>query len=168
MPAGGSCIFADADCFQANVPGMLYLLVVQPREFYAQLTWVELPQLRLLGAREVSPRVAYVVLPSTRVFVTFPTQRDSTLIYDGAELRFGDIMFHSRGERLHQRTAAASRWGSISLTPASLMAFGRTITGQSLVPPPASRILHPPAADRRQLLRMHGLACRPVASPRRS
>jgi AraC-like DNA-binding protein len=160
MPAGGSCIFADADGFRASLPGMLDLSVLQPREFYARLTWVELPQLHPLRAREASPRVAYVALPSENVYVSFPTQRDSTLTYDGAELRFGDIMLHSRGERLHQRTATASRWGSISLTPASLMAFGRTITGRRLVPPPVSRFLRPLAADRLQLLRLHRQACR--------
>jgi len=160
MPASGSCIFTDADGYQASLQEMLDLLVMRPREFRARLTWVELPQLRLLRAQEASPRVAYVSLPPEPVYVIFPTQRGLPLICNGTELQFGDFMLHSRGERLHQRTVAASRWGSIALTPALLSAFGRTIMGQDLVPPPVGRILRPLPADRLRLLRLHAQAGR--------
>ncbi len=145
----------DADSYQASLQDALNLLVIRPHAFRARLTWVELPSLRMIGANEASPRVARVSLPPEQVFVTFPTCRPSMLICDGAELRFGDIMFHSRGERFYQRTATASRWGAVSLTPASLMVFSRTIAGRDLVAPPAGRILRPSRADRMLLLRLH-------------
>src|SRR5271157_4120921 len=160
MPASGSCMFTDPDSYQASLQEMLDLLVMRPREFHARLTWVELPQLRLLRAEEASPRVAYVSLPPESVFVIFPTQRGLPLICNGVELQFGDFFFHSRGERLHQRTIAASHWGSIALTPAALAVFGRTITGQALVPPPIGLILRPLPADRLRLLRLHAQAGR--------
>jgi AraC-like DNA-binding protein len=160
MPASGTYIFTSAECFQASFRGMLDLILPQAREFSARLTRIELLSLVLLRVQEAQSHVAHVSLPSESVFVTFPTQRGSLLICDGVGLQFGDIMFHSRGERFHQRTIAASRWGSISLPPAALMTFSRTIAGRDLVPPAAGQVLRPPPADRLQLLRLHAQAGR--------
>ena len=160
MPASGSCIFADIDSFQEGFGQTLDLLVTGPRNFHARLTWVELPTLRLVRAQEGAPRVARVCLPPEPVFVTFPTQKNSPLVYDGVALRFGDIMVHSPGERLYQRTTAACRWGWIALTAASLRAVGATVAGQDLVPPSAGRMLRPLPADWRKLLRLHAQASR--------
>jgi AraC-like DNA-binding protein len=160
MPASGSSIFTDADGYQAGLRDILDLLVPRPREFHARLTWLELQDLRLLRAQEASPRIAYVTLPPGLIFVTFPTKPGPPLILGGAELQFGDIMFHSLGEHLHQRTTAASNWGTISLNPASLMTFGRTIAGQDLAPTSVGRILRPSPADRQRLLRLHAQAGR--------
>ena len=160
MPASGSSIFTDADSYQASLQDMLHLLVLRPSEFHARLTWVELPALRLVQAQETSARTAYVVLSPDRVFVSFVTRKDSLLICDGTKLQFGDLVFHGLGERLHQRTTAASQWGLISMTPATMMAFGTTIADHSLRPPAAARIHRPLPADRRRLLLLHARAGR--------
>jgi AraC-like DNA-binding protein len=160
MSASGSSIFANADGYQASVRDMLDLLVLQPRGFQARLTWLDLPTLQLLRAQESSRRVAFVTFPPEVVFVTFSTEQDSRLIYRGAELPFGDIIFHSRGERGHQRTTGSSRWGSISLPPGALASFSWTIAGLSLAPPAVGQVLRPLPADRRQLLRLHAQAGR--------
>ena len=158
MPVSGSCIFTDVCSYQTSLQDMFDLLVVRP--FNARLTWVELPNVRLFRAQEGSPRVASVELPPDLVFVTFPTKRRSLLICDGTELQFGNIMFHSRGERFHQRTVAASRWGSVSLTPASLMTFSRALIGQAIAAPRNGQILRPPPSDWFQFLRLHAQAGR--------
>ncbi len=155
MPASGSSIFTNADGYQASLQDILTLLVLDPREFRARLTWVETPNLNLLRAREDSSRVAYVTLPRERAFVIFPLKQDSSLICSGVELKFGDIMFHGVGQRLHQRTTAATNWGSISLSKASLSEFGRAIVGQDLVGPREGLVLRPRQADRQRLLRLH-------------
>ena len=160
MPASGSSIFADADGYQATLQDMLDLVVLQPRDFSARLTWVELPSLHLLRAQEASARLAYLRLPPGQVFVTFLTQKGLPLICSGAELQFGDIMFHSRGECGHQRTTARTRWGCVSVTPASLLTFGETIAGRSLVPPPSGCLIRPISTDLHQLLRLHAQAGR--------
>jgi AraC-like DNA-binding protein len=160
MPGSGSSLFTDADGYQAGLQGMLDLLVLLPRQFQARLTSVELPSLRLFRAQEASPRVAFVTLPSDEVFVTFPTKKGSLLISSGIELELGDLMFHSRGERLHQRIIAACQWGSISLSPAFLMAYGMAVGGRQLTAPPICRLLHPASTDRQRLLRLHGQAAR--------
>jgi AraC-like DNA-binding protein len=160
MPASGSSIYTDADRYQASLIDILDLLVLRPRAFHARLTWLELPDLHLLGAQEASARIAYVRLPPASVCVTFATQPESPLIYGGVPLPYGDIILHSRGERGHQRTTGPSRWGAISLTPASLATFGRTIAGRDLVSPPGNMILRPIRADRQLLLRLHTQAAR--------
>jgi hypothetical protein len=160
MPAAGSSIFTDVDGYQANLPDMMDLLVPAPRLFHARLTWVQMSHLGLLRAEEESPRVAYVTLPAELVFLTFPTKRDSPLICDGAELQFGQIMLHGAGDRLHQRTTGASSWGSISLPPAMLTTYSRTIANRSLGLPRVRQRLRPLAKDRDFLLRLHAQAGR--------
>jgi hypothetical protein len=125
---------------------------------------VELSHLGLLRGEEESRRVAYVTLPAELVFLIFPTKRDSPPICDGAVLQFGEIMLHSAGDRLHQRTTGASSWGSISLPPATLMTDGRTITNRSLSLPRVRRRLRPLAKDRDFLLGLQAQARRMAES----
>jgi hypothetical protein len=91
MGGSGSALFADADAFQAHLPVTTQLLVTRAGSFRARLTWMELTDLHLLLARETMPRIAYVSLPTERVFIVFPTHRTSALICDGVAVRRGDI-----------------------------------------------------------------------------
>jgi AraC-like DNA-binding protein len=160
MPASGSSLFSDADGYGASLQDMLDLLVLRPRDFHARLTWVELPSLRLLRAQEASARIAYVTLAPELMFVTFLTKRGAPLISGGIDLQFGELMVHSCGDRLHQRTTAACEWGSICLTPASLATFGRVIADKTLLPPKVRQVLRPIPSHRQQLLRLHAQAGR--------
>ncbi|MFL5279505.1 MAG: helix-turn-helix domain-containing protein [Rhodopila sp.] len=139
---------------------MLDVLVLQPRGFQARVTWLELPLLKLLRLQEASTRIAFVRLPPEFIFITFPIVRGTPLICDGIELRFGEIMFHGRGDRFHQRTAGPCRWGTVSLTPSSLSAWSMTIIGQSLTPPLVRQILRPSDSDHGMLMRLHNEAAR--------
>jgi hypothetical protein len=58
---------------------MFNLLALQLRGFQAHLTWVELSNLYLLHACEASPRLAFMTLPASRVFITFVTRLDAGL-----------------------------------------------------------------------------------------
>lgn len=162
MPEGGSSIYMDADGYQAHVRDILDLLVLQPRDFHAQLTWADLRNLQLLRAREASPRVGYLTLPRDRVFVTFPTEQNSILSYGDVTLRFGDLMFHSRGEHRHQRTTAACEWASISVAPEALSSFSRTLSGHVLSAPTVGKVVRPHRTDGRRLERLHSQVCQVV------
>lgn len=162
MPEGGSSIFTDADGYQAVIQDILDLLVLQPRAFHARLTWVDLPNLQLLRAREASARVGFLRLPSDQVFATFATAPNSTLHYNDIALQFGDLMLHSRGEFLHQRTTAACEWASIAITPAALSKFGRTLAGRTLTAPAAGQFVRPRRADGRRFERLHRRVCNVV------
>ena len=160
MPASGSSIFSDADSYEASLRDILDLLIMRPFEFPARLTWIELPVLRLLRAREVFPRVAYVRLPPEQVFVTFPTHKNSLLISDEIELKYGDMVLHSPGEHLYQRTIGACDWASISLPFKSLLQFGRTIADREIALSSFGRILRPRLSASQRLLRLHAQAGR--------
>jgi len=160
MEGSGSVLFTDADAYQANLPAATRLLVTRAGEFRARLTRVELADLHLVHARETVSRIAYLTPSPQWVFIDFPAHRASSLICGGIQLQMGDFTFRGLGERLHQRTAAATTWGSIALTPAALRAYGKTLAGRDIIPPSCGEILHPPAADRRQLLRLHAEAVR--------
>jgi AraC-like DNA-binding protein len=162
MPAGGSSISTDADGYQASVQDILDLVVLQPRNFHARLTWADLPSLQLLRAKELSARVGYLTLPPDWVYMVFPARQGSTLLYDGITLAFGDFILHSLGERLHQRTTGACEWASIAITPAALSAFGRALSGKTLVAPAVGQTVRPRRANGRRLERLHARACRAV------
>jgi AraC-like DNA-binding protein len=156
----GSSMFADADGYDAAMHDVLDLLVLRPLDFRARVNWIEFSKLYLLRAHETSARVAFLSLPSDRVFITFPTQRDSVLFSGGAVLPFGDILVHRRGDRLHQRTIGSCHWGYISLSPDSLNQLARMVTGDDLAPPRKNRTLRPSPEHRRRLLRLHAQAGR--------
>jgi AraC-like DNA-binding protein len=160
MLGSGTSIFTDANDYQAHLSLPMDLLVVQSGRFRAHLTWVGLPQLQMLHAREALSRVAYVSLPPDQVFVTFPTDQASRLICDGVSLQWGDIMFHSPGERFHQRVTTPSSWGAIALAVPTLTAYSRILNGWDLAIPPHGRVLRLPLAHRRQFLQMHAQATR--------
>src|SRR5271154_3189858 len=136
MPTGGTTKFTDADDYHAGVRGAKFHFVFScQRDFEARLTWVELRHLCLLRGQENLPRVAHVSLTPDSVFVEFPTRHNAPLIYNGVELQLGEIVFHGRGEHLHQRTRGPSQWCFISSTPEQLAAIGETLTGFNLMSP---------------------------------
>ena len=121
---------------------------------------MELRHLQLLHSEENLARIAYFSMAPERVFVVFPAHSDPCLMWGGMKLQSGDIILHGRGERMHQRTSAASRWGFVSLEREHLAAFGKALVGRELVAPAASQILRPPMPAKQQLLRLHAQACR--------
>jgi AraC-like DNA-binding protein len=155
MPASGSSIFTDAEGYQSSLLDLFDLVVPEPRAFHARLTWLSLPSLLMLRAQEKAARVAVVRPPANQVLVVFPTRLDSLLVVDGIELCFGAAMVHALNEISYQRTKGACEWGSISLTPASLRAYGRAIAGRELMPPTTGQPLRLVSKSRQMLLRLH-------------
>lgn len=141
--------------------GIDFVLTVSG-DFKARQTRVELPHLTLLRSWEERPRVAYVSLAPDRVFITFAVQPGQPLIWGGVVLQPGDVVFHSRGERVHQRTSGACHWVSISQTPEHLAACGKALAGRDLAAPPAGRVLRLPASTLAPLRQLHSDACRLV------
>jgi AraC-like DNA-binding protein len=135
------------------------LLVTSPGAFNARLTWATLHHLQLLNSEEDLPRIAYVSLAPMPVFVGFATRRDPPMLWGGVELQTGDIIFHSRGERFHQRTTGPCGWSLVGLGPEDLEKYG-VLSGKPLSAPATARILRPAARDAARLRRLHAQACR--------
>ena len=131
-------------------------------DFKAHQTCVELPHLSLLRSWEERPRVAYLSLAADRVFITFAAHSSRSLRWRGIALQPGDIVFHGRGERMHQRTGGPCHWASISQTPEHLATCTKALIGRALAAPRAGQLLRLPASIVAPLRRLHADACRLV------
>jgi hypothetical protein len=161
MAENGTARFDNPDDYQAGMgDAIVNLIVTGGEDFNARLTWLNLRRLHVLRACENLPRIAFFSLSPAQVFVSFPASRGPPLTYGGVGLQFGDVVFHSRGERMHQRTNGESQWGLISLPPKQLAAIGKALTGLKITSPPAGRVLRPSRSAAACLLRLHSKACR--------
>jgi AraC-like DNA-binding protein len=153
--------FTDVEDFVGAVhDARIMLVVTSPGVFWARLTQLTLPHVRLLMVSESLPRAAYVALSPERVCVGFPLHVNSSSMWSGVRLQRGDIVFHSRGEHFHQRTNGPAEWGLLSVDPQRLAATGRALTGVKLIASPSGRILRPARREVVRLLRLHIAAVR--------
>jgi AraC-like DNA-binding protein len=160
MRRSGTSTFANPEDYCANFRSAgIDLTFTGPGPFKANLTWLKLPQLQLMRAVENLPRIAFFTMAPARVHISFPVSSDAHQIWCGVELRPGDIVFHSRGERAHERTRGVSQKGFISLTPELLAECSKAVIGMELVPPSVGRVLRPPQSAAKHLLRLHAKAC---------
>jgi AraC-like DNA-binding protein len=161
MAGSGTATFANPDDYLAGIEdARVNLIVTGAGDFNARLTRLNLNRFRVLRASENLPRIAFFSLSPTQVFVSFPTSEGPSLTYSGLGLQFGDVVFHGRGERTHQRTGGESQWGLISLPPEQLAACGAALTGSKIIAPSIGRVLRPSRSAATRLLRLHSRACR--------
>jgi hypothetical protein len=159
----GSAAFTNPLDYRAGIGisgASIDLIPTGDGDFGARLTWLKQRHFHLLVGRESAPRIACVSLAATRAFVSFPASPSTVLIWAGVELQPGDILFHSLGERGHQRTERASKWGLVSLPASQLAMFSKTLTGHELMIPPFGRIVRPPKDALTRLRNLHASACR--------
>jgi AraC-like DNA-binding protein len=161
MPGSGTGTFIDPDDYRASLRQVrIDLLVTSQGAFNARLTWATLHRLQLLRSEEDLSRIAYVSLAPGLVFVAFATRPDPPMLWGGVELQTGEIIFHSRAERFHQRTTGPCSWSLLGLPPEHLETYGGALTGKPLSLPAAMRILRPAVRDAARLRRLHAQACR--------
>jgi hypothetical protein len=134
--------FTDAEDFMGALQeARIELVVTSPGLFWARLNRVVLPHLRLVAVSESLPRIAYLALEPERVCVSLPLRSDLSSVWGGVSLPRGHVVFHSRGERLHQRISGPTDWGLLSVESKHLIAAGRALAAVDLAAPPAGRIL---------------------------
>ncbi len=161
MPGSGTRTFLESDHYEASLrQAQIEILIAPSAEFKARLTWAELHDLQVLQCEEDFPRVAYVCLGPQLSFVTFPAHSGPLPVCGGTELQPGEIVFHGRGERLHQSTPGSSAWNVIALTPVQLQQYGRALSGRPLALPSEGKILRPSPRDMARLRRLHAQICR--------
>jgi AraC-like DNA-binding protein len=159
----GTATFTDPEDFRANVPGASINLVLTSRcDFKTHLTWVNVGGLRVVRCEESAPRIAFVALEPRWVFVSFPTRHNPPPIWNGIEMRPGEIVWHGLGDRIHQRTNGPGRWALMSLASRDLADFSQALIYTKLTPSPAGKILRPSSKLVAELLRLHAQACRLV------
>jgi AraC-like DNA-binding protein len=166
MAAGGTLRFSYPESYAAAFgEAGVNFTITGAGDFKAQLTWLQLKHLEVYRCSESLPRIAYISLLRGRIFLSFPVGTAS-LTYAGFALRNGDMVFHSRGERVHQRSSGKCQWGLISLPHEQLANCGKALTGQPIASPAASRILRPSAAEAARFQGLFTQACH-LAEPRK-
>lgn len=159
MTESGTATFSNPDEYQAAI-GAVSLVLIGRGDFKARLTWLKFRHLHALRSRENVPRIAHVSLLPGRAFASLPLRSETPTIWSGVELRPGDVIFHSLGERAHQWTKGANQWGIISLPPERLAVYSKVLTGSQLIPPLAGRVLRPSPPAAANLRRILSSACR--------
>ena len=149
-PNGYTAAFGDA---------RVNLTITGAGDFTARLTRLKLQHLELYWCRESLSRIAYISLPSERMTLSFPLGSASP-ISGGFALRNGDMVFHSRGERLHQRSSGVCQWGLISVSTEQLANCGKALTGRPIAAPKASKVFRPAPAETLRFRRLFRQACR--------
>jgi AraC-like DNA-binding protein len=161
ISGSGTYSFSDPCDYQASFRDVFATFTLScGGVFAASQHRATLNHLRLLQAQESQARVAYVMLPTDSVFISFSWDPALPLIWRGLRLEPGEIILHGRGERMHQRSLGPSCWGLIWLPPASLAAFSKTVAGHTFAAPDRGKILRPSVQDRKHLLHIHAGASR--------
>jgi AraC-like DNA-binding protein len=151
--------FSDPDSYTtAFGDPRINLTITGAGDFRARLSRLNLKHLEIYWLRENLPRIAYLSLPPRQIFLSFPVGRKSP-IFAGFACRSGDIVLHSRGEHIHQRSSGECQWGLVSLSPAQLENHAKAMTEQPITCPKASRILRPVRADASRFKHLFGQAC---------
>jgi AraC-like DNA-binding protein len=161
MPGSGTRTFLEPDHYEASLrQAQIDIRIALSPKFKARLTWAELHDLQVLQCEEEFPRIAYVGLGPQLSFVSFPAHSVPLPVWGGTELRPGEIVFHGRGERLHQSTPGACLWNVIGMEPGQLGKYGRAISGNPFAVPSVGEILRPAPRDVARLRRLHAQVCR--------
>ena len=161
MPGGGTRTFLEPDRYEASLGQAQVAAVIVPRgKFRARLTWAELHHLQVLRCEEDSPRIAYLQLAPGPAFVTLSADSGPLPVFSGRKVQAGDIMFHSRGEGLHQSTPGPFVWSVIAIDPAQLEHYGRALSGWPFSLPTEGRTLQLSRRLAAGLRRHHARICR--------
>jgi len=161
MAGGGTRTFLEPDHYEASLGQAQIQALILPRDkFRARLTWAELHNLQVLRCEEDAPRIAYVQFAPGLAFVTFSADSGPLPVWRGTEMQAGDIMFHGRGERLHQSTPGPFVWNVIAMDPAQLEYYGRALSGTPFSLPVEGRTLQPSRRIAVGLRRLHARICR--------
>jgi AraC-like DNA-binding protein len=159
MAEGAALTFSDPDCYAAAFGDVRFKLTITGAgDFNAQLIRLKLQHLEVYRCSESLPRIAYISLPSERIFLSFPIGA-VPFIFDGIALWNGDMVFHSGGERLHQRSSGACKWGLLSLSINQFASARKALTGQSVTLPLAGRIFRPSRTETARFRALFKQAC---------
>jgi AraC-like DNA-binding protein len=154
MSGGSTLTFGDPERYAAGFDGVrLNLTITGAGDFAARLTRLKLQHLEVYSCSESLPRIAYISLPPEKIFVSFALGITPPL-FDGFALRNGNMVHHSRGGHVHQRSDGQCQWALISLSPERLASCSNALTGSPIASPQASRIFR---ASRAEASRFRGL-----------
>jgi hypothetical protein len=146
VPFSTVCAFTDPDAYRAAIRARKVEGVLTARgNFHAELTRIDFDRLLMQYAEENLPRVLFISTRPQRTAIIFAMDRCQPAIHvGGMPLTSGEIIAWDSKTATHHRSAAACRWGSMSLTHEDLATFGTAIIGRELMAPPCAHRIRPP------------------------
>jgi AraC-like DNA-binding protein len=159
MSGGVTLTFGDPDSYAAGFGDVrVDLTITGAGDFNARLVRLKLQHLEIYRCHESLPRIAYISLPPEQIFMSFAIGT-TPLVFDGFALQNGNMLLHSCGEYMHQRSKAKGQWALISLSPGQLASCSKALTGNPIVSPRTSRIVCPSRTEASRFQRLLGQAC---------
>lgn len=149
--------FTDPDAYFAGIRNLSIDGVVTERgKFRTEATLIDLHRLQMGRFVEELPRIMRITPSGARSLILFAT--DSThpaVLANGIDTSQDQIAMFGVNWPYYLRSSAASKWGTMSLTPEDLTAAGRAITGRELTPPGLMLPIRPPVARLSRLVQLH-------------
>jgi AraC-like DNA-binding protein len=159
MAEGGTLRFGDPDGYAAAFTNLrLNVTITGAGEFKSQLTWLKLKFLQVYRCRENLPRIGYISFSPESTFLSFPINAASP-VFGGIAVRNGNMVFHGRGERVHQRFGGVCQWGLVALSAEQLASSYKALTGQTIAMPRESTLIRPPRAAVLRFQRLFAQVC---------
>jgi len=151
--------FTDPDEYAASIrASQSKLTVTACGRFAAKRTRIDLHHLWMQRFTESLPRIMHADTIAGRAIISFQTQPDATLLWNGLECPPSTITRHCESDSAFQRTTGSVCWGAMSLPLDVMASVGPTIAGCDLMPPENKLILNPPPSAMATLLRLHAAA----------
>lgn len=136
--------FVDPDQYQAAVRGgdSLYTLIKRGT-FRAELTDLDVGQMKLQYGRETMPRLAASGMPPNKVGVLVWLGDGLLPVVRGAQIQPGELMCLAPGMQSYHRTFGRNEFVTLTLDVGNLAQAGHNITGREPVLSPGG-VLRPP------------------------
>jgi len=160
MPQVRVFAFTDPDAYQERIRASNAAILTSGRgEFRASLAHVTFDRLWMQWGYDSLPRIARTTLDPGRAILMFlaDSEQPATQI-GGREMANDNLVVYGRGSTNIVRTDASTRWASMSLDHAELLAAGKAIAGREVVCPSDTYLVAPPPLVLTQLKAIHALA----------
>src|SRR5215472_8374124 len=157
MPASCVRTFTDPEAYFKGIRNLSIDGFVTGRgKFRADALLIDLHRLQMGRFDEDLPRIMRITPSGTRSLILFATDSTrSAMLSNGIEASHHQIAMFGLHWPYYLRSAAASRWGTMSLVPEDLAAAGRAIIGRELTPPSFMLPIRPPVPSLLRLLQLH-------------
>jgi AraC-like DNA-binding protein len=160
VPSSVTNTFTDPEMYFAGIRNLQVNGVVTRRgDFRVELTRVDLHRLWMHRFEERLPRIIRITPSGKRAMILFATDPlQPKMQVSGIETSQDQIAIFGLHWPYYLRSAAASGWGTMSLTPEDLAAASEAIIGRPAMPPSFPRWTTPAAPVLSRLLQLHKAA----------
>lgn len=157
MPSSTVRTFTDADAYFAGIRNLqIDGLVTQRGRFRTESTLIDLHRLQMGRFEEDLPQIKRVTPSGSRALLLFATDPGKqAMLANGIETSQGQAVLLGLRWPYYLRSAAATRWGTMSLKPEDLAAAAGAIAGRELTPPNFMHPVRPPDLPLSRLRKLH-------------